>query len=136
MKLFPKILYYLRLFLFLTVLVLIFINIKNYIKVGLWGYIFLTMEFIYITLILFTILSKRKIYQEDLVFNIMHIGSYMYQLILSFKMFSFKLSTLVLNSYKFYRNNYIILSILLFVLIIYTIALYDDYNNKELNKKC
>lgn len=133
MKLFPKILYYLRLILFLTVLIIIFITIKNYIKIGLWGYLFLIMEFIYIIVILLTILSKNKIYQEDLLFNIMHIGTYIYQLILSYKMFTFKISSLVLNSYRFYRNNYIILIILLFILMFYTILLYKDLlkNNKE-----
>ena len=95
MKTFKKLLYYFRLLLFLISLILMFLTIKNYIRIGLWGYLFFTIEFIYIIAILITLLSKQNIYKTDLIFNIMHIGTYTYQIILSTKMFSFKVSSIV-----------------------------------------
>ena len=132
MKMYQKILYYSRLFLFIISLILIFITIKNYVKIGLWGYIFFIIELIYILGMLITILSKREIYKNDLCFNIMHIGTYLYQIILSVRMFTFPLSLLVKESYIFYRNNYIILSVLLLTLIFYSLVLYGDLT---INKK-
>ena len=126
MKLYQKILYYIRLFLFVISMVLIFININNYLKIGVFGYIFLYIEFIYIITILITILSKRKIYMTDLIFNFMHIGTYVYQIILSIRMFSFKVSMVIKDSLFFYNNNYIILTVLLLTLIFYSSILYKE----------
>lgn len=131
MKSFQKILYYLRLILFIISMFLIFLTIKNYIKIGIIGYLFLVIEFIYIIIILLTILSKRKIYMNDLVFNIMHIGIYIYQTILSIRMFSFKVSLLFKNSLVFYRNNYIVLITLLLTLIFYSVLLYGETSKKR-----
>ena len=78
-----------------------------------------------------TFLSKKKIYKTDLVFNIMHIGTYVYQIILSIRMFNFKVSTIVKESFSFYRNNYIILIILLITLIFYTVILNSDIYKKN-----
>ena len=131
MKTFKKLLYYFRLLLFLISLILMFLTIKNYIRIGLWGYLFFTIEFIYIIAILITLLSKQNIYKTDLIFNIMHIGTYTYQIILSTKMFSFKVSSIVKESFTFYRNNYIILIILLTMLIFYSLVLRSEFNKKS-----
>lgn len=131
MKTKHKILYYLRLLLFAITLILMFVTIENYIRVGLFGYLFFILEFIYIISVLITILSKKKIYKTDFVFNIMNIGTYIYQIILSSRMFSFKVSTLVKESFSFYRNNYIILIVLLVTLIFYTIILNSDIYKKN-----
>lgn len=131
MKKFQKILYYLRLTLFIVSLILIFLTIKNYIKVGIWGYIFFIMEFLFIISILFTILSKRQTYVDDLSFNIMHIGTYIYQMIVTIRMQTYELTSIIPESYIFYRNNYIIISILLGALIFFTGLLYNDQYNKK-----
>lgn len=130
MKTFNKVLYNLRIILFIVSLVCIFLTMKNYIKIGLWGYIFFLIEFIYICTILFTILSKKKIYLKDLSFNIMHLGTYLYQIIISFRMYDFKVSSLVNESFVFYKNNFIILSVLLITLIFYTIIMNNDLIKK------
>ena len=49
---------------------------------------------------------------------------------LSLNMFAPNLFT-TLDSYVFYRNNYIILSVLLLTLIFYTIVLYKDLHKKK-----
>ena len=134
MKFYQKILYYIRLILFIISMVLIFFTLKNYIKMGIYGYIFLCTEFIYIITILLTILSKKELYMWDFVFNIMHIGTYLYQIILSIRMFSFKVSTIIKDSLTFYRNNYIILIVLLLTLIFYSLILYSEVCISKIKK--
>jgi len=130
-RLYQKILYYIRLILFITTMILIFFTMKNYIKIGMYGYIYLFIEFAYIITIILTMLSQRKIYMCDFVFNIMHIGTYLYQIILSIRMFSFKVSFVITDSLSFYQNNYIILIILLITLIFYSIVLYSELSEKK-----
>ncbi len=131
MKMYQKVLYYLRLLLLLVSLIFIFLNIKNYLRIGIWGNIFFILEFFYIIAILITILSKRSLYMTDLSFNIMHIGTYLYQIILSIRMVTYPISSLSEGSYSFYRNNCIILSILLLTLIFYSLVLYGELNKKK-----
>lgn len=124
MKTSRKILYYIRLSFFIITLIFVFLNIKNYLKVGITGYIFFIMEFAYIIILLLTILSKRKVYVTDLSFNIMNLGTCVYHSIVTYRMYTYKLTTLVPYSYRFYRNNYIILSILLAILIFFAYVVY------------
>lgn len=134
MKRFQKILYYIRLILFIISMIFIFFTLKNYIKLGIYGYIFLSTEFIYILILLLTILSKKELYISDFVFNIMHIGTYLYQIILSIRMFSFNVSSIIKDSLIFYRNNYIILTVLILTLIFYSAVLYSEVDIKKIKK--
>lgn len=136
MKLLRKILYYTRIVLFILTLFLLFFTLNNYIKVGWSGYLFLGIVFIYIVVSLMTLLSKKKVFKNDFMYNFMQIATYIYQVILTIKMFSFNVSLLVKESIIFYRNNYLILSILLISLIIYTCILnFEEKVNIELKKK-
>lgn len=131
MKHFIKILYYLRMILFPITLILLFITMKTYIKVGLWGYLFFVVEFVYIFMMILTFLAKNNQFKNDVSFNIMHIGTYIYQIIVAVRTFNFRISSLLLDSYLFYRNNCIIMFILLITLIIYTAILYSELNIKK-----
>jgi len=121
MKNMKKVLYYVRMILFVLSLIFIFSAIKTFTKVGLWGYIFFIIEFIYIILMILTLLSHDKRYKNDISFNVMHIGAYLYQIIVSIKTFQFKMSTALIDSYLFYRNNCIIMIALLISLICYIV---------------
>lgn len=131
MNVYQKGLYYLRITMFNITLVLIFLTLKNYLRIGFLGYLFLLIEFVYIIIVLMTILSKKKLFKTDLAYNIMHLGTYLYQIILTSRMFSFKVSTLVKESFQFYRNNAVILNILLAILIFYSFVLYKDLCQKK-----
>ena len=131
MRPYQKILYYIRFILFIASMILIFFTLKNYIKLGIYGYIFLCIEFIYIITILLTMLSKKELYMSDFVFNIMHIGTYLYQIFLSIRMFSYKVSIIIKDSLSFYQNNYIILTILIITLIFYSVVLYGELSVKK-----
>lgn len=132
MKRYQKILYYFRLILFIISLILMFLTLKNYIKIGIFGYVYLWIEFVYIVTIILTFLSKREIYKNDLVFNIMHICTYLYQIIMIIRMSHYKVSILIKDSILFYRNNYIILTVLLLTLIFYNIILYNDLSKNRI----
>lgn len=125
------ILYYLRLTLFIVSMIFIFLTIRNYMRTGIWGYLFFTFEFLYIITMLITILSKKNIYIKDCVYNCMHIGTYIYQIIISHRTISFPVSSLLSGSFKFYRNNYFIIISLLIILIIYSFFIKDDKLNKK-----
>jgi len=135
MKNMKKVLYYVRMILFVLSLIFIFSAIKTFTKVGLWGYIFFIIEFIYIILMILTLLSHDKRYKNDISFNVMHIGAYLYQIIVSIKTFQFKMSTALIDSYLFYRNNCIIMIALLISLICYIVILCNFFDNKKKSRK-
>lgn len=128
---YKQILYYLRLLLFITSMIFIFLTIKNYIMSGIIGYLFFIVEFLYIIVILITLLSKKSIFINDKVFNGMNIGIYLYQIIISIRVFSFPISRLIPGSINFYRVNYMILIALLTILIIYSFVIKNESNKKS-----
>ena len=132
MKKIDEILYYSRLSLFIISLIINFLMIGTFVKVGLFGYIYLFFEFIYISVIITMILSKKKRYKNDTAFNTMQIGTYIYQSIVYIRTFSWKLSSFSIDSYNFYRNNCIILSVLVIVILFYAFAINGEskINNK------
>lgn len=104
--------------------------IKTFVKVGIIGYLYLLIEFIYIISIILMILSKKEKYQNDLAFNIMQIGMYIYQGIVFIRTLNLSITSIALSNYVFYRNNCIILIILIITLFFYLFAI-----NKEVNQK-
>jgi len=82
-----------------------------------------------------TLLSHDKRYKNDISFNVMHIGAYLYQIIVSIKTFQFKMSTALIDSYLFYRNNCIIMIALLISLICYIVILCNFFDNKKKSRK-
>ena len=73
-----KILYYLRLLLFIPYLVIIFLLIDNLYKTSFLSVVFFLLNLIYSFIMILTILSKKKIYQETISFNFLNIGIYIY----------------------------------------------------------
>ena len=67
-----KILYYLRLLLFIPYLVIIFLLIDNLYKTSFLSIIFFLLNLIYSFIMILTILSKKKIYQETISFNFLN----------------------------------------------------------------
>lgn len=121
-----KILYCFRLVLFIISMIFIFLTIKNYMRIGIWGYLFFIVESLYVIVILITMISKKDIYMKDSLYNSMHIGTYIYQIIISHRTISFPASSLLNGSFIFYQNNYIIIISLLIILIIYSFFIKDD----------
>lgn len=120
-----KILYYLRLLLFIPYLVIIFLLIDNLYKTSFLSIIFFLLNLIYSFIMILTILSKKKIYQETISFNFLNIGIYTYIFML-YKITSTNSILDIINNKAYFNNNYIMLSILLIGLTTYAIFLNNE----------
>ena len=120
-----KILYYLRLLLFIPYLVIIFLLIDNLYKTSFLSIIFFLLNLIYSFIMILTILSKKKIYQETRSFNFLNIGIYTYIFML-YRITSTNSILDIINNKTYFNNNYIMLSILLIGLTTYTIFLNNE----------
>lgn len=120
-----KILYYLRLLLFIPYLVIIFLLIDNLYKTSFLSVIFFLLNLIYSFIIILTILSKKKIYQETISFNFLNIGIYTYIFML-YRITSTNSILDIINNKAYFNNNYIMLSILLIGLTTYAIFLNNE----------
>ena len=120
-----KILYYLRLLLFIPYLVIIFLLIDNLYKTSFLSIIFFLLNLIYSFIMILTTLSKKKIYQETISFNFLNIGIYTYIFML-YKITSTNSILDIINNKAYFNNNYIMLSILLIGLTTYAIFLNNE----------
>ena len=120
-----KILYYLRLLLFIPYLVIIFLLIDNLYKTSFLSVVFFLLNLIYSFIMILTILSKKKIYQETISFNFLNIGIYTYIFML-YKITSTNSILDIINNKAYFNNNYIMLSILLIGLTTYAIFLNNE----------
>ncbi|MGN1352790.1 MAG: hypothetical protein ACI4WF_01850 [Bacilli bacterium] len=120
-----KILYYLRLLLFIPYLVIIFLLIDNLYKTSFLSIIFFLLNLIYSFIMILTILSKKKIYQETISFNFLNIGIYTYIFML-YRITSTNSILDIINNKAYFNNNYIMLSILLIGLTTYAIFLNNE----------
>lgn len=120
-----KILYYLRLLLFIPYLVIIFLLIDNLYKTSFLSVVFFLLNLIYSFIMILTILSKKKIYQETISFNFLNIGIYIYIFML-YRITSTNSILDIINNKAYFNNNYIMLSILLIGLTTYAIFLNNE----------
>ena len=120
-----KILYYLRLLTFILYLIMIFLLIDNLYKSSFLSIIFFLLNLIYSFIMILTILSKKKIYQETISFNFLNIGIYIYIFML-YKITSSNSILDIINNKTYFNNNYIMLSILLIGLTTYSIFLNNE----------
>ena len=67
---------------FIISLIVDFLLIRAIRNFGLYGYIFLTMELIYILFIIYSLLIKSKECMYSNAFNTMQIGAYIYKTII------------------------------------------------------
>ena len=122
-----KVLYIIRIILFLLQFYLVFSMLNNILQIGLVGYIFMLLYFIYIIKIITELLSKKKSYQKDFVYNFMQIGFAFYLLVIFLKVY-FEKIVVIGSTMGYFNINYIILSLLMTFILIYSIL--ELQNNK------
>jgi len=117
-----KILYYMRFTLFIPFLICLFLLIDKILCIKIFGSIFLILTLIYSILIILSVLSKKKVYIDNFSFNFLNMGIYIYFFIIFY--FAYTTSRLeVLNNFAYYRDNFLILYILIGFQIGYIIYL-------------
>ncbi|MBQ8472578.1 MAG: hypothetical protein IJ501_03650 [Bacilli bacterium] len=123
-----KIIYYLRIVLFTLYLIAMFLLIDKIYRANFFCTLYFLLNFIYSFIMILTILSKKKIIKETISYNILNIGIYLYSFMLL--KITYSNTTLdILSNEIYFRNNFIMLSILLIGIIIYSLII-----NKESKK--
>ena len=117
-NLITKLLYYLRIVVFIIHLVIVFNLLYITLRMSYFGTIFLTIEFIYSINVLIEMVGSKLRYKKDYIYNIMNLCYFGYLISFYIKIKSNYLTPYL--SFNFLRNNYIVLSILLVLLIIYS----------------
>lgn len=128
-----KILYYTRLTLFMIYLLCILLLLNNLYKPNVFSSIYFIFNLIYSFLIILSILSKKDNFISNISYNILNIGIYIYTGMLYYIAYSHSILDLI-NHEVYFRNNFILMSILLTGMIIYTLIINKE-NLEDINKK-
>lgn len=123
-----KILYIFRIVIFILYLLAIFLMIDNLYKPNFFSITYFLLNVIYSFIIILTILSKKKIFQATISYNILNIGIYIYTFML-YRIVYTKSSLDIISNQVYFRNNFIMLSILLVGIITYTLVLNKEEND-------
>ena len=118
MKKVSKIIYYIKLFLFIINFYFIFTMLHNILDTKIFGIIFIIVYLVYVMKIIVEMLSKKDRYKNDLIYNFMQIGLIVYIMIISIRCIISKMYVTRI-SLPYFRINYIILSILIIFILIY-----------------
>ena len=125
-----KLIYYTRIIFFTIYLILLFLLIDNLYNSELFVNIYFILNIFYSFIIILSIISKKNIYKTSYSYNLINIGFYIYTFII-YLIVKDVTRLNILTDFVYFRNNYIMLSILLIGLIFYTLSTNLDYNKKE-----
>ena len=113
-----KILYFIRTITFIAHIFLMFNLLYITLRMGYSGIILLILDVVYILNILIEMIGSKLRFKRDIIYHFMNISIFVYVLVLFIK-----IKTNYLNpslSYTYLRNNYLILSVLMVILMIYS----------------
>ena len=118
LELIRNIIYYSRYVLFILHNFIVFQLLYIILRMKAFGIIYLILEIIYIIVIITQLLGAKLRYKREIIYNCMQIGFYIYLIL-----FFIKIRTNYITpslSFIFLRNNFIVLSILLVIITIYS----------------
>ncbi len=119
MKKLARIIYYIKLILFVIHFYFVFLMLHNILDTKIYGLIFLVFYLIFAIKVLIELLSKKDRYKNDLIYNIMQIGVYFYLMIVSIKTYIAKIYVTRM-SLGYFRINYLILTVLIIFIFVYS----------------
>ena len=120
-----KIIYYLRIILFVLYLITLFLLIDKLYKTNFLSIIYYIFNIIYSMFIIISIISKKKIFKEIFSYNLLNIGIYIYTFML-YKIIQNNSYLDIINNKTYFNNNYILMSLLLLGLTTYTLILNNE----------
>ena len=130
MKKIAKIVYGVKLFLFIINFYFIFTMMHNILDTKIYGLIFIIAYLIYSFKVVFELLSKKDRYKNDIIYNFMQIGLIVYLLVISIRCIAVKMYVTKFTM-LYFNINYVILSVLvLFILIYNFVGLTEVKKNK------
>ncbi len=123
-----KFTYYLRLILFIAYLIILFLMIDNFYSSNFFITLYFILNALYSFIIILTIISKKNQFKETISYNILNMGISIYTIVI-YIIVQKETKLEIINNEIYFRNNFIMLSILLLGLTIYSL-----YLNKEMKK--
>lgn len=122
-----KLFYFLRLILFVIYLICMFLLINKLYNPNIFSNLYFYLNLIYSFVIILSILSKKGIFKNTISYNILNIGIYIYTIMLF--IITKKNSVLdIINNTSYFKNNFLMISILLVGIISYSLILNNEKN--------
>lgn len=115
--------YYIRLLLFITYLIILFLMIEVISKITNYELIFYLLNIFYISFIIMTILSKKNIFKENIFFNFFNCCLPIYIIIIYNTVLQNNILSIIGNPFYFI-NNFIIIGFSLIGIITFGFLLY------------
>ena len=128
MKKLAKLVYAVKMFLFIIHFYFVFMMLHNIMDAKIYGVIFLVFYIIFSLKIIIELLSKKQRYKNDFVYNIMQIGILAYLLIIAIKTNLDKVYVTRITI-DYFKINYIILTILIIFIFIYSYLEFKSSKN-------
>jgi len=119
MKKCVKISYTIRIIAFILNFLLLFLMVGTLLHLKPMFYIFLVLYIIYVFNILKEMLSQNECYKNDLVYNCMQIGMFLYYLILFYRI-RFSYVSINTETMSYFNVNFIIISLLIVFILCYS----------------
>ena len=123
-----KFIYYLRIILFITYLIVMFLLIDKIYLSNFISTVYFILNLLYLIIIILTILSKKEIFKTTISYNILNMGIYLYTILL-FKITSMNTTLDIINNQTYFQNNFIMISLLVIGLSGYSLILNNDEKN-------
>lgn len=127
MKKLSKIIYIIRMFLFTINFYFIFTMLENILDTKVYGIIFLILYMLLVIKVFIELLIKKDLCKEDIIYNIMQTGVYLYILVMSIKIIVYNIRVTKIT-YGYFKTNYLILSILIVFVLIYSYLEFKSSN--------
>ena len=127
MKKLAPIVYVIKIILFIIQFYFVFTMLYNILDTKIYGIVFIVFYLLFSLKVITELLSKKQRYKNDIIYNVMQIGVYAYLLIISIKTSIAKIYVTRLTM-GYFRINYIILSILIVFLFIYSYLEFKSSN--------
>ena len=102
-----KLLYYIKILLFIVYLIFSFLSIDKLFTLKPFGTIYFIINLIYIFITIISILSKKKVFIESISYNLLNISLYIFATTLSYiTLTSSKL--IILSNSTYYKYDFVI----------------------------
>ena len=118
MKKFSKIIYYIKMLFFVIHVYFVFSMLHNILDTQIYGLIFIIFYFLYVIKVIIELLSRKKRYKNDGMYNLMQAGFLFYVMLISIRTGISKMYVTA-NTLPYFRINFIILSLLILFIFVY-----------------
>ena len=118
------ILYWIRIFLTIVYIGLLFFLLSNILNAGWQGNLFLMLSICFVGITLFSLIKKNQSIKTNKVYNLLSIGTICYAFLIYVRLClddRVKLTMIYQLDMTYFKNNYLFLSLILLGIISYTI---------------